>query len=75
MDKALAELLKRGQRASTAQERVDEGYAEEMGYDCGKNGPNETNSHFAIFSQRRYTEAWERGKARAEAERSGDNER
>ena len=69
MDKVLQELLKRGQRARTAQEQVDEGYAEEMGYDCGMNGANETNSHFSIFSQKHMTEAWERGKARAEADK------
>ena len=43
-------------------------YAEHMGYDAGKNGPNETNCHFSIFRTRELTAAWERGKARAERE-------
>lgn len=51
-----------------AQARVDLDYAESMGYDAGKNGANTTNSHFAIFSRPEFTKAWERGKARADAE-------
>ncbi len=37
-------------------------YAYEMGRDCGINGANETNCHFAIFSSPENTTAWERGK-------------
>jgi len=44
-------------------------YAYQMGLDCGKNGPNEKNCHFSIFSKREYTDAWEKGKADAEAEK------
>ena len=42
-------------------------YAEDMGYDCGKNGANTTNCHFGLFATRELTGAWERGKARASA--------
>lgn len=69
MDKELQALLECGRQVRTAQEQVDEGYAEEMGYDCGMNGANGTNSHFAIFSQPQYTKAWERGVKRAAAEK------
>lgn len=41
-------------------------YAYQMGLDCGRNGPNEKNCHFSIFSRREYTDAWEKGKADAE---------
>jgi len=47
----------------------DERYAYRMGYDCGKNGPNETNCHFGIFGKKEHTRAWERGKADGEAGR------
>lgn len=50
---------------SGAQHLADLAYAEEMGYDCGLNGPNETNCHFAIFSSPEFTRAWDRGKAKA----------
>lgn len=40
--------------------------AYEMGYDCGKNGPNETNCHFTLFSSVNKTKAWELGKRDAE---------
>ena len=36
--------------------------AYEMGLDCGRNGPNETNCHFKIFSEEIYTLAWDIGK-------------
>jgi hypothetical protein len=38
----------------------------EAGYDCGKNGANETNCHFSIFGSRENTKEWERGKRDAE---------
>lgn len=47
-------------------------YAYQMGLDAGKNGPNEKNCHFSIFSKREYTAAWEKGKVEAEAEKKGD---
>lgn len=36
--------------------------AYDYGYDCGKNGPNQENCHFRIFSSPENTKAWERGK-------------
>lgn len=41
-------------------------YAYKMGYDCGMNGSNLTNSNFAIFSTPENTKEWERGKKEAE---------
>ena len=41
----------------------------EMGYDCGKNGANTTNCHFALFTKPEYTRAWERGKKIGSKER------
>jgi len=41
--------------------------AYELGFDCGKNGANETNCHFSIFARPEYTKAWELGKADAAA--------
>jgi hypothetical protein len=38
----------------------------EAGYDCGKNGPNQTNCHFSIFSTPFNTRSWELGKRDAE---------
>lgn len=40
----------------------------ERGRDCGRNGPNEHNCHFAIFSCPENTKAWEYGK------KAGENE-
>jgi len=40
----------------------DKSYAYKMGYDCGVNGANTTNCHFALFSSKENTEEWERGK-------------
>ena len=57
-------------RYLNAQDRVDLEYAESMGYDAGLNGANTVNSHFAIFSEPEFTKAWERGKARGDAERT-----
>jgi hypothetical protein len=37
-----------------------------LGYDCGLNGPNTTNSHFSIFAKKENTAAWEKGKAAGE---------
>lgn len=42
--------------------KSDSDYAYKMGYDCGKNGANKTNCHFAIFSSPENTKEWERGK-------------
>lgn len=44
-------------------------HAYNMGYDCGKNGSNEKNCDFKIFSNPENTKAWERGKAKAEEEK------
>lgn len=41
-------------------------YAYDKGYDCGVNGANEDNCHFAIFSTPENTKAWEEGKRDAE---------
>lgn len=38
-----------------------------LGYDCGKNGSNTTNSHFSIFSNPEFTKWWENGKRDADA--------
>jgi len=43
-------------------------YAYQMGLDAGRNGPNQKNCHFTIFSKREYTDAWEKGKAEGEKE-------
>lgn len=69
------DILDRILSIKDAQARVDLDYAEQMGYDAGKNGANETNSHFAIFSSKEFTQAWERGKQRAEGERDISGER
>lgn len=37
-------------------------YAYKMGLDCGQNGANTTNCHFAIFSSHENMKEWERGK-------------
>lgn len=39
--------------------------AYDYGYDCGKNGANTENCHFTIFSNGKFTKAWERGKKAA----------
>lgn len=36
-------------------------YAYKMGLDCAKNGANEKNCHFSIFSSPENTRAWEKG--------------
>lgn len=66
----VTEAQRRMAKLLTAQGHVDLDHAESMGYDCGKNGANETNCHFAIFSAPEFTKAWERGKARADAEKA-----
>ncbi len=38
------------------------------GFDCGKHGPNDKNSHFSFFESSQMTAAWERGKSEAQAE-------
>lgn len=63
------DILKNVLAAKEAQSRVDLAHAEEMGFDCGANGPNDTNCHFAIFSRPEFTKAWERGKARGEQQK------
>lgn len=45
-----------------------------LGYKCGLNGPNETNCHYSLFGTPELTQAWERGKADAEAGRKPDPE-
>ena len=47
----------------------DEEYCYKMGRDCGKNGSNMTNCHFALFSSPEKTTAWEHGKRDAEGTR------
>lgn len=47
---------------------ADEKRAFEMGWDCGKNGPDTTNCHFGLFATRKLTDAWERGKKAAKDE-------
>ena len=37
-------------------------HCEAMGYDCAKNGANETNCNFRIFGTATGEDAWERGK-------------
>jgi len=44
-------------------------HAYEMGLDCGRNGPNETNCHFKIFSEEFYTLAWDLGKEKGMLEK------
>lgn len=48
----------------------DPDYAYRMGFDCGMTKPNETNCHFSLFATKELMEAWSRGKARAERERT-----
>ena len=43
-------------------------YAYKMGYDCGINGANTTNCHFAIFFSEKTMRAWEQGKRDAIAQ-------
>jgi len=52
--------------------KINEEHAERMGFDCGKNGPNQTNCHFSIFGSPELTRAWEKGKKRAQAGSDGD---
>lgn len=44
--------------------------AYQYGYDCGFNGPSDTNCHFSIFGSKDNTQAWEKGKALGEAHRA-----
>lgn len=48
---------------------TQEEWAEAMGYDAGRNKPNETNCHFSIFATPYMTRAWERGKKRGDFDR------
>ena len=50
-------------------ERKDEAAAEAAGYDCGINGANALNCHVSMFASPQLTQAWDRGKKRADAER------
>lgn len=47
-------------------------YCEAMGYDAGKNGSNEKNCHFSLFSTPEKTVAWEKGKRRADDEKESN---
>jgi len=40
-----------------------------MGVDCEKNGANEINCNFRLFSTQEKTKAWERGKAIGELDK------
>lgn len=51
---------------------MTEDRAYRLGYDCVMNGPNLTNCDFRIFSERRFTDAWERGKRDAEKAEASD---
>ena len=42
--------------------------AYQLGYECGAIGATLKNCHFSIFATHENKEAWERGKADAEAE-------
>lgn len=42
--------------------KIDAEEAYKRGYDCGKNGPNETNCHFGCFASKELMQEWERGK-------------
>jgi ribosome modulation factor len=44
--------------------------AREAGIDCGLNGPNTTNCHFAHFATPAQTAAWEGGKRHGSDERA-----
>lgn len=43
--------------------------AYQKGLDCGKNGANEYNCHFAIFSSPDNTKMWELGKKEGEKQK------
>jgi hypothetical protein len=45
----------------TTSPRITPKQAYRYGFDCGKNGANTTNCHFAIFSVPENTREWERG--------------
>lgn len=49
--------------------KIDEEYAYNAGYDSGRNGSNQENCDFRIFSTPENTKAWERGRAKAEEEK------
>ena len=49
------------------QKSLEDTYA--SGYNCGKNGANTNNCHFALFSSPEKTKEWERGKKDAEEEK------
>ena len=51
---------------------IDESEAYRRGYDCGVNGANMENCHFAIFSTHKKMKEWERGKA--DADKHGSNQ-
>jgi hypothetical protein len=52
------------QRLMSKPQGFDGPYA--AGFDAGKNGPNEDNSHYSWFSAPEATAEWERGKRAAE---------
>lgn len=55
--------------ASLIPPKRSESYAYRAGFDCGLNGANEKNCHFAIFSSKENTLEWERGKRNGEEKR------
>lgn len=46
---------------------TSEEMAWDAGYRCGKEGPNESNSHFRWFRTPEMTRAWEAGKKEAQS--------
>ena len=40
---------------------MKDSYAYKMGFDAGKNGPNETNSHYSLFFDHSFIKQWELG--------------
>lgn len=63
VEQLIADAVKAGNPAE-----ADKARAERMGYDCARNGANETNCDFRLFATPELTAAWERGKKRAERE-------
>jgi len=52
------------------EENMKSSKAYRLGFDCGMNGANDTNSHFSIFNTPEKTEMWEKGKGYSNYERS-----
>lgn len=51
---------------------MNEQEAYKMGYDYGREGANDRNCHYSIFSSEENTRAWEQGKRDAETEAPPD---